>query len=125
MSANPRILIVEDDPATLSGLKVFLEGAGYQVVVASEFVQADALLRDQGFDLMITDLDLLGGTGLQLIQGASERYPQMDSILMTAYGCATVRQQARDLELYGYFEKPFSPEAMLTLVGQRFSQVEH
>lgn len=124
MSDRPRILIVEDDPATLSGLKLFLEGAGYLVVVAAGFSQADHLLQDEAFDLMITDLDLPGGTGLQLIRGASKRHPSMKSILMTAYGCATIRQQARDLDLYGYFEKPFSPEAMLTLVGQRFFRAE-
>ena len=62
-----RILIVEDNRRIREGLLTFIETAGYQCAGAVDFAAAAELLRRKPFDLLITDLDLPGGTGLDLV----------------------------------------------------------
>jgi DNA-binding NtrC family response regulator len=111
-----RILVVEDNRRIREGLLTLVERAGFQVAGAGDFDGAAELLRSERFDLLITDLDLPGGTGLDLVRQAKAFYPQMASILVTAIGGSEVRKQAQELELAGYFEKPYDPEALMSLV---------
>lgn len=108
-----RILIVEDDRRIREGLLKLIETAGYQCAGAIDFDAAAEMLRNEPFDLLITDLDLPGGTGLDLVRQARTICP---SILVTAYGCSEVRRQAQELEVAGYFEKPCDPAALILLV---------
>ena len=108
-----RILIVEDNRRIREGLLTFIETAGYQCAGAVDSAAAAELLRSEPFDLLITDLDLPGGTGLDLVRQAKALCP---SILVTAYGCSEGRGQAQELEVAGYFEKPYDPAALILLV---------
>ncbi len=108
-----RILIVEDNRHIREGLLTLIETAGYRCAGAVDFEAAAELLRKEPFDLLITDLDLPGGTGLDLVRQAKALCP---SILVTAYGCSEVRRQAQELDVAGYFEKPYDPAALMTLV---------
>ena len=108
-----RILIVEDNRRIREGLLTFIETAGYQCAGAVDFAAAAELLRREPFDLLITDLHLPGGTGLDLVRQAKALCP---SILVTAYGCSEGRGQAQELEVAGYFEKPYDPAALILLV---------
>ncbi len=108
-----RILIVEDNRRIREGLLTLIETAGYQCAGAVDFAAAAELLRSEPFDLLITDLDLPGGTGLDLVRQAKALCP---SILVTAYGCSEVRRQAQELEVAGYFEKPYDPAVLILLV---------
>jgi two-component system response regulator PilR (NtrC family) len=111
-----RILIVEDDRQNREGLRTLVANAGFDVTVAADYGQAATLLSTDRFDLLITDLDLPGGTGLDLVQHAKAFSPRIATILVTAFGCSEVRKQVRDLKLAGYFEKPLDPQALLELV---------
>jgi DNA-binding response OmpR family regulator len=111
-----RILIVEDNKQIREGLLVLVEREGFQVAGVADFDQAADLLRKDRFDLLLTDLDLPGGTGFELVRLAQTCSPKTASILVTAYGCTEVRKQAAELNLLGYFEKPYDPAALLRLV---------
>lgn len=111
-----RILIVEDDRQNREGLQTLVANAGFKVTSAADYDRAAALLSTDRFDLLITDLDLPGGTGLDLVRRARAFCPQIVTILVTAFGCSEVRKQAEELDLAGYFEKPFDPDALMELV---------
>ena len=111
-----RILIVEDDRQNREGLRTLVANAGFRVTVAADYQRAAALLETRRFDLLITDLDLPGGNGLDLVHHARAFSPRIGTILVTAFGCSEVRKQARDLGLVGYFEKPVDPRALMDLV---------
>ena len=113
MNKGSRILVVEDNAAVRSSLALLLEREGFDVVAVAEFRRASELVEDELFDTLITDLDLPGGTGLDLLLMARSLRPRMRSFLMTGYGCSAVRKQAMELGLSGYFEKPFDPEELL------------
>jgi len=111
-----RILIVEDDRQNREGLEALVAHAGFRVTAAADYARAAALLKTNRFDLLITDLDLPGGNGLDLVHHARAFHPAIATILVTAFGCNEVRKQAGELGLSGYFEKPLDPEALVDLV---------
>jgi DNA-binding NtrC family response regulator len=117
MADSCRILVVEDNEAVRASLTLMLEREGFDVVAVAEFRRASELIDEELFDTLITDLDLPGGTGLDLLERARIVRPRMRSFLMTGYGCSAVRQQVADLGASGYFEKPFDPEELLRALG--------
>lgn len=117
MAEGIRVLVVEDNPAIRSSLALFLEREGFDVVAVAEFARAQELIERELFDTLITDLDLPGGTGLDLLLKARQFLPGIRSILMTGYGCSAVRKQALELGLAAYLEKPFDPEDLLSALG--------
>lgn len=116
MTACPRVLVVEDNPAIRSSLAVLLEREGFDVVAVAEYQRAAELIGQELFDTLITDLDLPDGTGVDLLLRAKLVRPDMRSILMTGYGCSAVRKQASELGLAAYLEKPFDPQELLKIL---------
>jgi len=110
---HPRVLVVEDNPAIRKSLAIYLERQGFDVVAVAEYARALELVEGEIFDALIADLDLPGGTGLDLLQTARALRPRILSILMTGYGCSAIRKQAQQLELAAYLEKPFDPGDLL------------
>jgi len=113
MSGAKRVLVVEDNLSMLRTLTIFLERAGFDVVAVAEFQRALELIEDELFDTLVTDLDLPGGTGLDLVLTANTLRPRMRSVLMTGYSCSAIRKQAGELSLLGFLEKPFDPDELV------------
>ena len=101
-------------------LTLTLTRAGFDVVAVAEFQRALELIHGEIFDSLVTDLDLPGGTGLDLVLSASSRRPQMRSILMTGYGCSAIRKQADDLPLHSYLENPFDPDELVASLTEEY-----
>ncbi len=118
MTGSKRVLIVEDNLSMLRTLTAFLERAGFDVVAVAEFQRALELIEDELFDTLVTDLDLPGGTGLDLVLTANTLRPQMRSVLMTGYSCSAIRKQAGELSLLGYLEKPFDPDELVAALEE-------
>ena len=113
MSGAKRVLVVEDNLSMLRTLATFLERAGFDVVAVAEFHRALELIEDELFDTLVTDLDLPGGTGLDLVLTANTLRPKMRSVLMTGYGCSAIRKRAGELSLLGFLEKPFDLDELV------------
>jgi len=118
MTGSKRVLIVEDNLLMLRALTTFLERAGFDVVAVTEFQRALELIEDELFDTLVTDLDLPGGTGLDLVLTANTLRPQMRSVLMTGYSCSAIRKQAGELSLLGYLEKPFELDELVAALEE-------
>lgn len=110
------ILVVDDNQSVRAALAVFLREEGFSVQVAVDFERATELLTSGGYDLLITDLDLPGGNGLDLVRRATAFRPELHSILVTGYGCSAIRRQVAELGLLGYLEKPVDADSLLSLV---------
>ncbi len=78
-----RILIAEDDKHSLKLLDIILTSAGYDVAMAGDGVKALELIRNEQFDLLITDVGLPRKDGLRLIEEANKRR-RIPSIVITA-----------------------------------------
>ncbi|PKL49111.1 MAG: hypothetical protein CVV42_07185 [Candidatus Riflebacteria bacterium HGW-Riflebacteria-2] len=107
-----KILVVDDNASLARGLKTFLVGEGHQAELAHTVKQGLEQLTACNFDLIITDLRLPDGEGLQIMEkardGNSESMP--DVILMTAFGSVESAVKAMQLGASDYLTKPVSLE---------------
>ncbi|MEW6668171.1 MAG: response regulator [Thermodesulfobacteriota bacterium] len=118
-----KILIVDDDPGMLNALRVGLKSAGHQSATARNGRQALDILAsslddEEPFDLLVTDLRMPKMDGLELIRVSREICPELQCILMTAYGEDAVRRKVESFNRCAYVEKPFTPERFLELIQE-------
>ena len=111
MSVGPlggaRILVVDDDPAARRLLVRILDKGGHYAEAAADIASASALLEKAHFDLVMTDLDMPGGSGFELIESLAGRSPMIATILATGRGSTQVASDALMSGAYGYLSKPF------------------
>jgi len=118
--SKKRILIVDDEKKVAFFLQESLEDLGdnYEVVSAETAETALQRIESQTFDLIITDLRMPGINGLELLKRVREISPETRTILITAYGSDEVEAEARRLEAYSYFTKPFHIEDFMVTVQE-------
>jgi len=108
----PRILIVEDDRATRTGLQELLREAGYETITAADFRVGRRALEHDAPDLLIADLRLEGFNGLQLLHVNPRPIP---TIIVTGYHDEVLQSEARLLGAE-YLVKPIAPTVLLATV---------
>jgi len=89
MAPSSRILVVDDDKAVRVAVQVNLSKAGFEVQVARSPEQALEILRQTPHDLVLTDVQMPGTTGLELLSSVRERHPDVQVVVMTGYGSVT------------------------------------
>ncbi|HKU76601.1 MAG TPA: sigma-54 dependent transcriptional regulator [Pyrinomonadaceae bacterium] len=112
------ILIVDDDKGVTDCLTLMLVEAGYQVLPAHNVAELRALLNTRQFDLVVTDLCLPDGTGIEVITHIKTETPETEVILMTGHGSLDVTIEAIKCGAYYYLEKPLSLDRFRTLVNR-------
>jgi DNA-binding NtrC family response regulator len=118
MAAN--ILLVDDEEGLVFMLRqsLMLEFPGCCVDAAYSGEEALSRLAGQRYDLIIADYRMPGFSGLDLIRGVRYQDGEVPIILITGYGTAVTRQEAQDLAVNHYFEKPFDIDLLLDTVQQ-------
>ena len=120
MIAQPRkkILVVDDEPSVTGSLELILSEAGYEVLTAHSIAAATSVLKETTVDLVITDLRLSDATGIDLTIHIKRTTPDVEVILMTAYGSIDVTIEAIKAGAYYYLEKPYTPDRLFALVDR-------
>lgn len=113
-----KILVVDDEPSVTGSMSLILGEAGYEVFTANSLADSAALLKQTPVDLVITDLRLSDGTGIELITHIKANTPDIEVILMTGYGSIDVTIEAIKAGAYYYLEKPYTPDRLFTLVDR-------
>lgn len=104
-----RVLVVDDEDAIVELLRTLLEHDGHTVVAESDGASAIARLKKgERFDLVLTDKNLPGANGLEVIRAATEADPLVECILVTGYGSMESVIAAMEAGAYDYILKPFS-----------------
>jgi nitrogen regulation protein NR(I) len=116
MKQDPKILLIEDDPAIVTSLQQILAADGYAVSLAKRGDEGLAMAQSEGFDVVVTDLKLPGLSGLELIRQLHTRKPRLPLILMTAHGTTETAIEATKFGAYDYLLKPFEMNELLELV---------
>ncbi len=112
------ILIVEDDAGLREALNDTLLLADYQVIAASSAEDALTQLASRDVDLVVSDIQMGGMSGLTLLKNIKSRHPQLPVLLMTAYATIDDAVQAMRDGATDYLSKPFAPEVLLNLVSR-------
>ena len=108
-----RILVVDDDTAMRELMSLALGKEGYEVTTASTSAAAVETITSDTFDLMVTDIYLGDGTGLELLEHCARVCPGTRVILVTAHGTVETATSARRLGVFDYLAKPFEIEALV------------
>lgn len=111
-----RILLVEDDRALREALEDSLAVAGYSCVAVADAEQALRELSQQAFSLMLSDINMPGMDGQDLLREVNTRVPGMPVVLMTAYGDVQGAVQAMRNGAVDYVLKPFTPKALQRVI---------
>ena len=106
MSANPKILVVDDEKIVCDMCQVFLTKDGYDVTTFTDSTRARAALEKEAFDVIITDLKMKDVDGIQLMEFARKVNPDTKVILLTAFGTMETAVEAFRREAFDFFTKP-------------------
>jgi len=102
----PQLLVVDDEPDLRTLYELTLLKIGYQVEAAADLASARDWLATQRFDLVITDMRLPDGTGLELVRELSQARRSEKTIVVTAYGSAENAVDALKAGAFDYLTKP-------------------
>lgn len=106
------VLIVDDDVATRRLYSFLLNNGGYTVVEAEDGVEALEKLQLVPCSLVITDMNMPRMDGMELIKAIRRDHPQLQVILITAFGTPETEKQARKIGATDYLAKPFDFEEL-------------
>ena len=110
-----QILIVEDDPALSQGIRLALGQEGRQFVQAGTIGQAERELAERTFDLLILDLNLPDGNGLDLLSRLRDR-SALPVLILTANDLEMDQVTGLELGADDYVTKPFSTQELVARV---------
>ena len=108
-----KILVVDDDRNILKVIKLRLEAENYQVVTATDAEDALAKARNEGFDLALVDLKLIGRNGIELMGDLHKLDPELPIIILTAHGTIKSAVEAMSRGAFSYLTKPFDYQELL------------
>jgi response regulator RpfG family c-di-GMP phosphodiesterase len=108
MERQSKILIVDDDQFALQSMVRALGGESYQVVAAASGSEAIDLLKQDSFDLVLTDLKMPEVDGLEVLRQAREIAPQTVVLILTGYASLESAIEALREGAYDYLLKPCS-----------------
>ncbi len=112
-----KILVVDDDPGFRKLLRTILVGEDYEVETAATATEGRRIGSRTKFDLVLTDLKLPDGTGMDVLKFFFERTPDLPVILLTGFGTVSTAVEAMKLGAVDYLEKPLrSPDELRKLV---------
>jgi DNA-binding NtrC family response regulator len=114
----PDILLVEDKESLRRVLRLTLESAGYAVAEAGDAREAAQALAREPFRLVLTDLRMPNGSGLDVLRASKSADAEVPVVLMTAYGSIDEAVQAMKDGAHDFLQKPVDSNHLLLLVGR-------
>ena len=113
-----KILAVDDDPEALEAVVDLLRADGHEVHAASGLEEAEDLLHRESYHLVITDLVMPGGSGVDVTRLVREACPQTRVVLLTGRPSLPTAVEALKLGASDYLSKPIDPAALRKLVAE-------
>ena len=112
------LLVADDDPAVRQSLERTLTREGYRVLLAPDGQAALERLQGGGIDLVLSDLKMPGLTGLELLRAAKVVAPEVDVIMLTAFGTVEEAVKAMKEGASDFLTKPFQRAQLLRVIRQ-------
>jgi DNA-binding NtrC family response regulator len=118
MSALPPVLVVDDEKNMRLSLQTVLTDEGYQVRAVGNAEEALRLLDHEKFFLVISDAQLGGMTGYQLLGQVRKSKPDLPVLMITAYATPKLAVEAIKAGAIDYLSKPFEPVELLHAIAR-------
>jgi PAS domain S-box-containing protein len=113
MPKMAKILVVDDEPAVLEVIQRILVDRGFWVDVASNGLEALGLLEQNSYDLMLSDVKMPHMDGMELLQKVGLLYPDLITVMLSAFANIQDAVAAIKLGAYDYIAKPVYPEDLV------------
>lgn len=125
MGGRERILIVDDEQLIVAAMQRYFEGLGYEVDAAYELEEAQALLANRTYNLVIADLRLtgIGGVeGLQIVADVHHRCAKTRVILLSAFGTPEIERESYNRGADAFLHKPKAMREIATVASTLLQQ---
>ncbi|MCP4723894.1 MAG: response regulator [bacterium] len=121
MNQSKKILVVDDDQALLAVMGIWFTSEGYYVKLAESAEDALRLIEEEKIDLMISDINMPGISGLELADIVSKDYPEIKIILMSGYS----KLLETNKNTYDRLSKPFKINEVIEIIKKKLSENNH
>lgn len=122
MDEEKKLLVIDDEPAIREGVRRILEGESYTVETFGSGQAALERLKQEAFDLVITDLKMPGLSGMDVLRSIKEIHPDLPVIFITGYSSVDSAVEVMKLGAVDYIAKPFTPDEMIKVIKTALEQ---
>ncbi len=113
---STKILIVDDELIMRESLAGWLERDGHEVETANSGEEALDRIKEIRFDILLVDIKMEGMSGLDVLKQVKESDPDVEVVMITAYGSISTAIEAMKTGAYDYLLKPFDPNELGVLI---------
>jgi two-component system chemotaxis response regulator CheY len=118
--SQKRVLVVDDMGSIRQVIMALLKASGFEAADASSGVMALQLMEHTKFDLVLSDWNMPGMTGSELVTAIRAKNQSIPIIMVTAEADRQRVLELQALGVNGYLLKPFKQQALLTILGKVF-----
>ncbi len=119
---SPRILVVDDELSVCKSCEKILGREGYQVRSVLSGNHALALLEQEPFDIVFTDLKMAEMGGMDLLETLRARFPDVVPVVITGYATIASVVETMKLGAFDYLPKPFTPDEMAAIAKKAWEK---
>ncbi len=116
-NTQARILIVDDEACVRTVMARWLEREGYACMAAASAQEALALMGREEFSLLMSDINMPGMSGIELLSRVREEWPFVATVMVTGVDDRDTAVHTMELGAYGYVIKPFEPNELIIAVA--------
>lgn len=116
MPEQPRMLVVDDHSAVHVVLKRVFGDRGFAITLVDDIQKAHQQVQNNTFDIVLLDLMLPGGNGIDFLRYLRQHFPRIPVIIMSGMQQEVIKQQAAQEGAAGYLVKPFQIDEVVALV---------
>jgi CheY-like chemotaxis protein len=117
-----RILVVDDHCDTLRSMKLLLSRLGYEVLAADNMCDALRIAEEQHFDILLSDIGLPDGSGLELLKRIRQRR-NVPALALSGFGMDEDVERSRDAGFSDHLTKPVSIDRLQAAIAELDEQV--
>jgi DNA-binding NtrC family response regulator len=118
-----RVLIIDDDLDYAASLKLILENANYNPLLAHSEEEALESIGKNAVDLALIDIRLGQDNGIDLLLKLKKRQPDILCVMITGFGTIETAIQALRYGAYDYLRKPVNPEELVVSLNRGFEKI--
>ncbi len=107
-----KIMVVDDEKIVCDMAKKILANEGYTVETFTDSELALERIKNEKFDLVVTDLKMENVSGMDILREVNKRYPDTKVIMLTAYATLDATIEAIRERIYDFFPKPVKIEEL-------------
>ena len=120
---NVRILIIDDEKVIREGVERALSKRGYHIVKAEDGDQGLTFLKEQDFDIVLTDLMMPGLDGFAVLDWIRDNQPNVQVIVITGFATVTKAVTAMKQGAFDFVGKPFTPDYIRVVVDRAIDKL--